>query len=94
MNKRRTKEITLTTIKTEIGEHILHLGACDLLYTESQTYTTLLTLSQECLSGQALPANTDPQRSKAEHVGSNFSREKGKRDAGSTGPGHPSKLTS
>lgn len=50
------KIITLITVKTEIGECVLHVGAGGLLNTEPQISPALLTWSQESLTRQILPS--------------------------------------
>ena len=48
----------------------------------------------QCVTGQVLPVRTGPRKSKEEHVGSYFSREKEKEDAGSVCLGLLSTLAS
>lgn len=87
------KKKTLITGKTEMKECALCLGECGFLNNEPQMYTNSLNLSPVLdWAGSPCENRAGPQRSKAEHVGSYFSREKKKEDAGSACLGLLSKL--
>ena len=89
----KKKKITLITGKTEMKECALCLGECGFLNNEPQMYTNSLNLSPVLdWAGSPCENRAGPQRSKAEHVGSYFSREKEKEDAGSACLGLLSKL--
>lgn len=90
---KKKKKKTLITGKTEMKECALCLGECGFLNNEPQMYTNSLNLSPVLdWAGSPCENRAGPQRSKAEHVGSYFSREKKKEDAGSACLGLLSKL--
>lgn len=76
-------------------ECALCLGECGFLNKEPQMCTNLLNLSPVLdWAGSPSENRAGPQRSKGEHVGSYFSREKEKEDAGSACLGLLSKCAS